>query len=157
VDFNPEVVSRYRLLGYENRRVDDEAFRDDTVDAGEVGAGHSVTALYEVKLHDDAEGNVATVRIRYEDPDTGEVPEISHDFDSGEFRPEFEEASSRFQMDAAVAEYAEVLRESYWAQDSSLENVLAMAERVNALLPDDEDVAEFVGLVARAAEIAAEE
>ena len=49
VDFNPEVVSRYRLLGYENRRVDDEDFRNDLVDAGEVGAGHSVTALYELK------------------------------------------------------------------------------------------------------------
>lgn len=116
-----------------------------------------MTALYEVKLHEGAGGNVATVRIRYEDPDTGDVPEISRDFDSGEFHPEFEEASSRFQMDAAVAEYAEVLRESYWAQDSSLEDVLAMAERVSTLLPDDEDVAEFVALVARAAEIAAEE
>ena len=51
VDFNPDVVSRYRLLGYENRRVDDEDFRNDQVDAGEVGAGHSVTALYELKLH----------------------------------------------------------------------------------------------------------
>ena len=53
VDFNPEVVSRFRLLGYENRRLTHEQFRDDTVDAGEVGSGHQVTALYEVKLHQD--------------------------------------------------------------------------------------------------------
>ena len=61
VDFNPDVVSRFRLLGYENRRLDHEQFRDDSVDAGEVGAGHQVTALYEVKLHPDATGKMATV------------------------------------------------------------------------------------------------
>ena len=80
VDFNPEVVSRYRLLGYENRRVADEDFRNDAVDAGEVGAGHSVTALYELKLRDDADGALATVMLRYEDPDTGEVSELSREF-----------------------------------------------------------------------------
>ena len=68
VDFNPDVVSRYRLLGYENRRVADEDFRNDAVDAGEVGAGHSVTALYELKLRDDDDGALATVMLRYEDP-----------------------------------------------------------------------------------------
>ena len=70
VDFNPQVVRSFRLLGYENRDVADEDFRDDTVDAGEVGAGHSVTALYEMKLHGQAEGTLATVYLRYEDPDT---------------------------------------------------------------------------------------
>ena len=55
VEFNPETVSRFRLLGYENRRLAHEDFRNDTVDAGEVGAGHSVTALYEIKLHEDAD------------------------------------------------------------------------------------------------------
>ncbi len=53
VEFNENVVERYRLLGYENRDVADEDFRNDEVDAGEIGAGHSVTALYEVKLADD--------------------------------------------------------------------------------------------------------
>ena len=51
VDFNPAIVSRYRLIGYENRDVADEDFRNDEVDAGEIGVGHSVTALYEVKFH----------------------------------------------------------------------------------------------------------
>ncbi len=58
VDFNPEVVARYRLLGFENRAIADEDFRDDSVDAGEIGAGHSVTALYEIKRHPDAEGRI---------------------------------------------------------------------------------------------------
>ena len=153
VDFNPEVVRSYRLLGYENRRVDDEDFRDDTVDAGEVGAGHSVTALYELKLHDDAEGALGTVYLRYEDPDTGEVSEINREFLRRELAPEFGEASPRFQMSAVVAEYAEILRESYWAQDGSLERVAAEAGRVQRLLPSDEDVSEFASLVSRAESI----
>ena len=150
VDFNPDVVRSYRLLGYENRRVEDEDFRDDTVDAGEVGAGHSVTALYEMKLHDDADGVLGTVYLRYEDPDTGEVSEIDREFPRSELALEFGEASPRFQMSAVVAEYAEILRESYWAQDGSLERVVAEASRLQRLIPSDEDVAEFASLASRA-------
>ena len=76
VEFNPEVVSRYRLLGYENRRVADQDFRDNTVDAGDVGAGHSVTALYELKLRDGARGNLGTVFVRYEDPNDSVIVEL---------------------------------------------------------------------------------
>ena len=150
VDFNPEVVSRYRLLGYENRRVADQDFRNDLVDAGEVGAGHSVTALYEMKLHEDVDGPLSTVFIRYQDPDTREVSEISRSFDRAEVSREFEDSSPSFQLAATVAEYAEILRESYWAQDGSLGDVLTMAERVQGLLAEDSEVAEFVGLVAQA-------
>ena len=116
VDFNPAVVRSYRLLGYENRDVADEDFRDDTVDAGEVGAGHSITTLYELKLHDDADGVVSTVFLRYEDPDTGEISEISRQFQWNELVSQFLLASPKFQLSAVVAEYAEILRESYWAQ-----------------------------------------
>ncbi|MCE2462384.1 MAG: von Willebrand factor type A domain-containing protein [Dehalococcoidia bacterium] len=150
VDFNPEVVSRYRLLGYENRRVADQDFRNDAVDAGEVGAGHSVTALYELKLHEGESGSLATVFIRYQDPDTREVTELSRNFDRTQLRQRFEDSSPRFQLAAAVAEYAEILRESYWAQGGSLEDVLTVAERVQGLLVEDSDVAEFVGLVVQA-------
>ena len=156
VEFNADAVRSYRLLGYENRRVDDEDFRDDTVDAGEVGAGHSVTALYEMKLREDAPGALGTVFLRYEDPDTGEVSEISREFGGGELATEFTEASARFQLSAIVAEYAEILRESYWAQDGSLEVVASEANRALNLLPSDEDAAEFANLAARAAGIQAE-
>src|SRR5512136_2967176 len=84
VDFNPEVVSRYRLIRYENRDVADQDFRNDTVDAGEVGSGHNVTALYEVKFKEDLTGlgdlsglKVLTVYVRYQDPETTEVHEIN--------------------------------------------------------------------------------
>ena len=153
VEFNPEVVSRYRLIGYENRRIADEDFRVDTVDAGEVGAGHSVTALYELKLHEGASGRMATVFLRYEDPITGKVTEMEKGFDIGQLLTSVEQASARFQLASAVAEYAEILRDSYWAQDGSLRSVRALIQRVSSLLPNDPDVAEFAMLVSRAMEI----
>ena len=155
VDFNPAVVSRYRLLGYENRDVADEDFRNDEVDAGEIGVGHSVTALYEIKFHPDRpESETAmTAYVRYEDPDTGQVTEIARSIARADFAPTFKEASIRFQLDAVVAEYAEILRDSYWARDSSLEDVAWEARRIAEYLPHDPDVVEFVSLVERASRI----
>ena len=150
VDFNPEVVSRYRLVGYENRDVADEDFRDNEVDAGEVGAGHTVTALYEVKLYPQAFGRIATVYLRWEDPDTREVVELSKDFDTYQMSESFRRADPYFQWSVVVAEYAEILRESYWAEESSLEAVYREAQWVSEYLPRDEAVMEFVELVRRA-------
>lgn len=150
VDFNPEVVARYRLVGYENRDVADEDFRDNTVDAGEVGAGHTVTALYEFKLYPQAFGRIATVYLRWEDPDTREVVELSKDFDTYQMSESFRRADPYFQWSVVVAEYAEILRESYWAEDSSLDAVYKEAERVSEYLPRDEAVREFVELVRKA-------
>ena len=150
VDFNPEVVSRYRLVGYENRDVADEDFRDNSVDAGEVGAGHTVTALYEVKLFPQASGQVASVYLRWEDPDTREVVEMSKDFDTYQMSESFRRADPYFQWSVVVAEYAEILRDSYWAEDGSLDAVYKEAERVSEYLPRDESVSEFVDLVREA-------
>lgn len=153
VEFDPAVVSRYRLLGYENRDMADEQFRDDTVDAGEVGAGHSVTALYEIKFHDDAAGDALAVRIRYADPETQEVTEQSRTLARADFRTTFTEASPHFQLAAAAAEYAEILRNSYWAKESSLDDVAELARRVSDRLEADPDVREFADLVATAARL----
>lgn len=123
VEFNPETVSRFRLLGYENRRLAHEDFRNDTVDAGEVGAGHSVTALYEIKLHEIAVGKLATVSIRHEDPETGDVTEVNESITTDALKGTFEETTPMFQLAASVAEFAEILRGSFWAQKGSLEDV----------------------------------
>ena len=132
VEFNPETVSRFRLLGYENRRLAHEDFRNDTVDAGEVGAGHSVTALYEVKLHNNAIGKLATVSIRHEDPETGHVTEVNESIATDALKGIFEEATPTFQLTASVAEFAEILRGSFWAQEGSLKNV---GETLEGILP----------------------
>ena len=130
VKFNPETVSRFRLLGYENRRLAHEDFRNDTVDAGEVGAGHSVTALYEIKLHENADGKLATVAIRHEDPDTGNVTEVNESIATDALKGSFEETTPTFQLSASVAEFAEILRGSFWAQEGSLESVRETLEGV---------------------------
>ena len=130
VEFNPETVSRFRLLGYENRRLAREDFRNDSVDAGEVGAGHSVTALYEIKLHENAVGKLAKVSIRHEDPDTGHVTEVNESIATDALRETFREATPAFQLAAAVAEFAEILRGSFWAQEGSLERVREVLEGV---------------------------
>jgi Ca-activated chloride channel family protein len=154
VDFNPEVVARYRLVGFENRAIADEEFRVDTVEAGAIGAGHKVTALYEIKLHPDAAGRIATIYLRWEDPDSHEVTELNRDFDTSNMAESFSAAAPRYQLAVVVAEYAEILRGSYWAEDSTLSAVLEEAEAVSRLLPDDPDVAEFVDLVRKANTIA---
>ena len=153
VEFNEDVVERYRLLGYENRDVADEDFRNDAVDAGEIGAGHSVTALYEVKLADNANRNdtAMTVRVRYEDPDSGQVTEIQQKIGQDQFARSFDTMSPRFQLDAVVAEYAEILRDSYWAKDSDMMSVALEARRIADYMPNDEDVQEFAALAWQAA------
>ena len=151
VEFNPETVSRYRLLGYENRDVADEDFRNDAVDAGEIGAGHSVTALYELKLREDAEGVLGTVYMRYQDVGLNEVVEINREFQQGDLNHDFEEASPTFQLSAVVAEFAEVLRGSYWAREGSLQAVADQARRLRTLLPESVEVADFAVLTTQAA------
>lgn len=150
VEFNPQVVSRFRLLGYENRRLDHEDFRDDDADGGEIGSGHSVTALYEIKLHEGAVGQLAAVFIRHEDPDTRQVTEVSEDIFATELAAAFEDASPEFQLAAAIAEFAEILRDSFWAQEGSL---VAVHQVIENLLPQiqSERNGELVDLVSQAA------
>jgi Ca-activated chloride channel family protein len=153
VEFNPEVVERYRLLGYENREIADADFRNDAVDAGEIGAGHAVTALYEIKLAADADPNATalTVYVRYATPDDETVNEIEQTFHPAEMMTSFHEASPRFQLTAIVAEYAEILRDSYWAHDAQLNDIVADTQRIAEYFPQDEDVQEFANLVLQAA------
>lgn len=136
VDFNSEVASRFRLIGYENRWLDNDEFRDDKADGGEIGSGHNVTALYEVKLHENATGRLATIYIRYEDPDTHRISEFSQDVSTLELKDSFESASNEFQLAAGIAEFAEILRESYWAKGSSLEDAYEVIS--GASVPNDQ-------------------
>ena len=149
VEFNPEVVRSYRLLGYENRDVEDERFRDDEVDAGEVMAGQNVTALYEMKLYPDVEGNVALVRVRYEDVD-GVVHEVVSGIERSEFKQGVPDLSLGFRLAVGVAEYAEVLGESYWARVSELRDVAQWLEGVGEEYEGEASVAEVVSLVEQA-------
>ena len=68
--FSPDVNAYCRLIGYENRAIADQDFRNDAVDAGQIGARHSATALYAVMFRPNADGRIATVQLRWGDPDT---------------------------------------------------------------------------------------
>lgn len=153
VDFNPDVVARYRLIGYENRDVADEDFRNDAVDAGEIGAGHSVTALYSVQLYPNANGRIATLQLRWQDPDNYAVQEINGNFNTWDLAPTFESTAPRYQLAVVAAQYAEVLRLSPYAAHTSIRQVLDHAVRLAGLIPEDRDVTEFVSLVSRASQI----
>ncbi len=155
VDFNPEVVAYYRLIGYENRDIADQDFRNDSVDAGEIGAGHSATALYAVILHPEAQGRIATVQLRWEDPDTHQVTEINGNYNTWDVVSNFENASPHFQLAVVVAQYAEILRESPWAGDTTIYQLVDHAYRISSLLWDDPEIGEFADLVSRASQIKA--
>ncbi|MGH9271958.1 MAG: YfbK domain-containing protein [Ilumatobacteraceae bacterium] len=115
VVFDPAVVAEYRLVGYENRGLDDEKFRDDTVDAGELGAGHAVTALYEVRFADRSAQPLARVapveaigevRLRWTSPESGQTTETT----AAITMPGGEVPSEAFRLAATVADLAEVLK-----------------------------------------------
>jgi|GEM_PF-718314 len=156
VEFNPEVVSRYRLLGYENRDIADEDFRNDAVDAGEIGAGHTVTALYEIKLHKDApkRSEVAKLNLRWKSKESGQVEEISTPLHHRDLQDRWDRAPESLQLASIVAEFAERLKGTYWSQqpkdEPGFRDLLAKAQKVSAEFAGDPDVAELVALIAKA-------
>lgn len=128
VEFNPSVVNRYRLIGYENRDVADKDFRNDKVDAGEIGAGHSVTALYEVELTEKAKAeDLATVRIRYKQPRGVKAKEVSETLTAAMVKKSFGELDANTRMATALAVASEHLRGSEYATGLSLEDARALA------------------------------
>jgi Ca-activated chloride channel homolog len=156
VDFNSVVVARYRLLGYENRAIADERFRDETVDAGEVGAGHSVTALYEIELRADAphwEQPVATLHLRYKVPGIGNTTEAIRRVGFQDFAPSWEDASPSLRLAGLVAELAEIFKGSPWAKSDDLGDVARQLRQVVKQLPGNVKAGELADLAEKAARI----
>ena len=153
VDFDPKRVRRYRLIGYENRDIADADFRNDAVDAGEVGSGQSATALYELELLPaaDADGprDIGTVFVRYENPETGKVEEIASRLP---VEPSALTVSSapRFYLAASAVQFAELLRGSEHARHGNLAEVSGVLQGVTAALPLDGQARELLELVERA-------
>jgi Ca-activated chloride channel family protein len=153
VDFNPDVVAYYRLVGYENRAVADQDFRDDSVDAGEIGAGHSATAIYAVMFRPQAQGRIATVQLRWQDPQSYEVREINGNFNTWDLSGSFDKASPYFKLAVLASQYAEVLRNSPWSAGTSLSQIYHLASSLSEAIPEDADVSEFIELVGRASRL----
>jgi Ca-activated chloride channel family protein len=116
VEFDPRQVLRYRLVGYENRDIADRDFRNDAVDAGEVGAGHSVTALYELELAPGAGQGLATVRVRHKAPEgDGPTKEQAYPLDASRLAATFDAAPEGFRFAVGVMGTAERVRGSAFA------------------------------------------
>ena len=149
IEFNPAKVKKYRLIGYENRLLKKEDFENDKKDAGELGSGHTVTALYEVipvsdvsalrswdnlkyqesKLKEAAlnSDEVMTLNIRYKAPDGDTSKLISQPVK--EKIVKMNEASNNFQFSAAVVMFAMLLRDSQFKGDSNYDGVKELAEK----------------------------
>lgn len=149
VDFDPGQVARYRLVGYENRDIADDSFRDDKVDAGEIGAGHQVTALYELELTRDADKRrpLVTVRVRHKSPKGTRAEEAAFAFAPASLAPSFAAASADLRFAFATAAFADVLRGAEDAEHWSLAEIGTLAA---AAAGDDADRKELVSLVERA-------
>ncbi len=153
VAFNPDVVEGYRLIGFENREVADDDFRNDDVDAGEIGAGHSVTALYAVVLNRGAEGEIATLQFRWEDPETGQVQEIARRISTRDLYRSFSSADPYFQLTTLVGRWGEILNESPYVINTSLYEFSEYAWGLSRIFGDDTDVNEFLDLVETSARL----
>jgi len=150
VEFNPAIVSAYRLIGYENRMLKKEDFNDDTKDAGELGSGHTVTALYEIilvgseseekisktddlkyqktKLSKKAQSkkDLLTVKFRYKKPKGDKSILLKQVLKA---KPEkIKNTSANFRFASSVAEFGLLLRDSKFKKDANYKNVLSLAQ-----------------------------
>jgi Ca-activated chloride channel family protein len=149
VSFDRNHVLAYRLVGYENRAIADRDFTNDEVEAGAIGAGHSVTALYALRLSNEAgpDSHLATVRLRWSDPDRGGASEISREITTGDLAGSFARANPYFRFDAIVAATAEVLRGSELGSRLDIRSIADVARREAELLPASDEVHEFLVLL----------
>ncbi len=124
VQFNPENILAYRLIGYENRVLDNEDFEDDEEDAGEIGANQNITAIYEIVPQSDQNlsEKALTLDFRYKNPDEDVSIPISLDlFDEGN---SFEQASDFMQFTASISSFSMLLRDSQYKGTSSYNQVV---------------------------------
>lgn len=142
IEFNPTQVKSYRLIGYENRILNKEDFNDDKKDAGEIGCGHTVTALYELVMTDSDEGsnnnvdpleyqktsvvsskNIMTLKLRYKKPNEDVSQLIKKSYKASELK-----ASENIHFAASVAEFGMLLRDSEHKENANYSQVISMAK-----------------------------
>ena len=156
VDFDPTMVARYRLIGYENRNVADDDFRNDAVDAGEIGAGHQVTAVYEIELTKTLTADktpastILTVRVRAKAPKGTKASEQAFGFAGEQIAHSFASSPTDLRFAFAVAAFADVLRGAEDAEHWDLAQLQTIAAQAAGT---DADRKELVGLIQRARDL----
>ncbi len=143
LEFNPSQVKEYRLIGYQNRLLKDEDFNNDKVDAGEIGVGHTVTALYELTLVgnqgqvdalryqqnkiESTSDELLQVKIRYKLPGDNESKLISQVVNKQQILPDFNSASSDFKFATSVAAFAQKLKQSQYLGNMAYHDIASIA------------------------------
>jgi len=147
IEFNPAIVAEYRLIGYENRLLKREDFNNDKVDAGEIGAGHSVTALYEIalvgsggerleklrynenqsKTQAQHKNELAFVRLRYKAPNGNTSKLLENRVLQQQIIKKLNQTSQRFRFSAAVAAFGQQLRGGKYLQRFSYSHIISLA------------------------------
>jgi Ca-activated chloride channel homolog len=150
LEFNPEAVARYRLLGFENRALSKQDFHDDKKDAGELGAGHSVTAIYEVKFKSRAPKFFATFRARFKEPRSTVSGLVEKQLPMDLVKDSVAASSGPARLSLVAAGYAEKLRGSYWARNLQWGELLEMWETLPEGLKTRPRVAELKALMMKA-------
>jgi Ca-activated chloride channel family protein len=165
VEFNPALVSEYRLIGYENRMLNREDFSNDKVDAGDIGAGHTVTALYEIVLagsggerisnlryttgqnqaHSNT-GELAFVKLRYKQPGESRSVELSRAISSDAVNDSIDNSSDDLRFAASVAGFGQILQGGTFTGDWSYSDALALARNSRGADPHGYR-SEFVHLI----------
>ncbi len=158
VEFDEDVVREYRLIGFENRGVRDDDFRNDDVDAGEIGAGHQVTAIYEVEFvrgvdTDDRRERLGEVNLRWEDPDSGDVTEIDENISMRDIEEDWTDTDETFRLATVVTSFAELLRDSPYADAIDYDQLVTEASALADDLGGD-DLDQLVDLLAEADRLA---
>ena len=159
VEFDKKIVYGHRLVGYKNRLMAAKDFRNDKVDAGEVGAGHSVTAIYELLLNKPLKSlagsfdKLATVRVRFKDAVKNKVTEYQEEVTGASFYRDINTAPARFRLSAAVVRYAEVLRNRQIDERKIANQLCRDTCELSSLLADDKAVVEFAEIVERARDL----
>jgi len=146
LEFNPAVVAEYRLIGYENRALKRDDFNNDKVDAGEIGAGHTVTALYEISMVDGKSNyidplryspvtaadtphkdEIALLRLRYKQPDSNTSELIERPVKTADIVNTLDKTSERFRFSASVAGFGQLLRGGRYTDNYQYEDVIELA------------------------------
>jgi Ca-activated chloride channel homolog len=164
IEFNPKQIQSYRLIGYENRKLNEEDFKNDQIDAGELGSGHTVTALYEIipngaessysptklkytptKTVDNPSDELATIKFRYKKPNEETSNEIVKTIPNSKIN--FEAVSEDFKFASSVAWFGLKLKDSKYINNKDSDSIKRLAKKSIA---DDEDGyrSEFIRLVA---------
>lgn len=141
VEFNPKAVKGYRLIGYSNRVMANKDFNDDTKDGGEIGAGHTVTALYELILKDKVEDELLNLNIRFKRPSADESELLTYPVTMKSYK---RNPGDDFYFQSAVAEFGLIASHSEYAEDATLGDVEDILESIDL---NDEYKEEFYELV----------